>query len=97
MTPNHKAIRRLTNACEILKRNLSAENSTQSKIELDAFLPGGDDFISSMTKAQFENLCKDQFNETMKDVEKVITDAGLTKEQIDEIVLVGGSSRIPKI
>ena len=97
LTPNHKAIRRLTDKCELLKRNLSAENATQSNIEIETFLPGGNDFNSSMSRAQFENLCKEPFDETMKDVEKVIQDAKLPKEDIDEVVLVGGSIKIPKI
>ena len=97
MSPNHKAIQRLTNACEILKRNLSAENTTQSRIDLDAFLPDGKDFSSSMSRAQFEHMCQPHFNETMKYVDLVLQDSGLSKENISEVVLVGGSSRIPKI
>ena len=97
MSPNHKAIQSLTNAWEILRRNLSAKKTTQSKIYLDAFLPDGKDFSSSMSRAQFEHMCQPHFNETMKYVDLVLQDSGLSKDDISEVVLVGGSSRIPKI
>ena len=67
-TPNHKVIRRLTIACEVLKRKLSAENTVESKIELDTFLPDGGDLILSMSKAKLEHLCEPLFKETMEHV-----------------------------
>ena len=97
LSSNAKKIRRLTNACEILKRNLSAEYTKQSRIDLDNFLPNGGDFSAVMSRAQFENLCKHLFNETMEYVKQALKDARITKHKIDEVVLVGGSSRIPKI
>ena len=97
LTPDHKAVHRLTKACEILKRNLSADSTLSSYIELEAFLPGGKTFKSSMTRAWFENICGELFKKTLKDVEKVLEDAEVTKGEIDEVVLVGGSTRIPKI
>ena len=77
LTPNHKAIRRLTDKCEALKRKLSAENTTHSSIEIESFLPDGSDFQSSMSKAQFENLCKGYFDQTINDVEQVLHDRWL--------------------
>jgi len=97
LTPDHKAVARLKGACEKLKRNLSAENVTESKLHIDAFLQNGNDFISTMSRAKFENICQDLFNETIVSVEKVLKDAKLNKEDIDEVVLIGGSSRIPKL
>ena len=97
LTPDHKAVHRLNKASEILKRNLSADSALSSSIELEAFLPGGKTFKSSMTRARFENICGELFKKTLKDVEKVLEDAEVTKGEIDEVILVGGSTRIPKI
>ena len=72
ITPDHKSVSRLTNACENLKRNLSAENTIESGIELDCFLPDGSDFISSLSRAKFENLCQPLFDDTMKSVQQVL-------------------------
>jgi len=97
ITPDHKAMARLMGACEKLKRNLSAENVTESKIHIDAFLPDGSDFDSTMSRAKFEDICQILFKNTIQEVEKVLEDAKLAKEDIHEVVLVGGSSRIPKL
>ena len=94
LTGNPRAMRRLRTACERAKRTLSS--STQSSIEIDSLFEGVD-FYSSLTRARFEELCGDLFRNTITPVEKVMKDAKLSKNQIDEIVLVGGSTRIPKI
>merc|ERR1719167_1380445 len=72
LSSNLKAIRRLTNACESLKRNLSVEYTRQSRIDLDNFLPNGEDFSAVMSRAQFENLCKPLFNETIEHVKQAL-------------------------
>ena len=94
LTGNPRAMRRLRTACERAKRTLST--ATQSSIEIDSLFEGVD-FYSSLTRARFEELCGDLFRNTITPVEKVMKDAKLSKNQIDEIVLVGGSTRIPKI
>lgn len=94
LTGNPRAMRRLRTACERAKRTLSS--ATQSTIEIDSLFEGVD-FYSSLTRARFEELCGDLFRNTITPVEKVMRDAKLSKNQIDEIVLVGGSTRIPKI
>ena len=91
---NPRAMRRLRTACERAKRTLSS--ATQSSIEIDSLFEGVD-FYSSLTRARFEEICGDLFRNTILPVEKVLKDANLSKNQIDEIVLVGGSTRIPKI
>jgi len=97
LTPNCRAMSRLTAACEKLKRNLSAENVRMSTVELDNFLPNGNNFVSTLSRAKFENICKNLFDETIKSVNQALVDAKLSKDDIDEVVLVGGSSRIPKL
>lgn len=91
---NKRALRRLRTSCERAKRTLSSTASTT--IELDS-LADGCDFNSTITRARFEELCMDLFRKTMEPVEKVLSDAKMSKGQIDDIVLVGGSTRIPKI
>lgn len=91
---NKRALRRLRTACERAKRTLSS--STQTSIEIDS-LHEGIDFYSTITRARFEELCSDLFRSTLEPVEKALRDAKLDKSKIDEIVLVGGSTRIPKI
>jgi L1 cell adhesion molecule like protein len=91
---NKRAIRRLRTACEKAKRQLSS--STQAYLEIDGFLDGID-FITSISRAAFEKMNADLFRKTMEPVEKVLKDGKKSKSQIDEIVLVGGSTRIPKI
>lgn len=91
---NKRALRRLRNACESAKRSLSS--STTANIEIDS-LYDGIDFNTTITRAKFENICEEFFRKTMEPVEQVLKDAKLSKNDIHEIVLVGGSTRIPKI
>nr|XP_008531458.1 PREDICTED: heat shock-related 70 kDa protein 2 [Equus przewalskii] len=94
IAPNKRAVRRLRTACERAKRTLSS--STQASIEIDSLYEGVD-FYTSITRARFEELNADLFRGTLEPVEKALRDAKLDKGQIQEIVLVGGSTRIPKI
>lgn len=94
MTTSAKAMRRLKTACESAKRSLSA--STVANIEIDSLFEGHD-FNTTITRAKFENLCNDIFQRTMAPVEQVLKDAKMSKSDVEEIVLVGGSTRIPKI
>jgi L1 cell adhesion molecule like protein len=94
LSSNVRSVRRLRTACESAKRTLSA--STVANIEIDSLFEGID-FNASITRARFENLCDDLFKKTMAPVEQVLRDSKLSKNQIHEIVLVGGSTRIPKI
>lgn len=94
ISQNPRSVRRLRTACEKLKRTLST--STQSTIELDSLFDGID-FNSSITRARFEEMCSDIFKKTMVPVEKVMRDSKMSKGDVDEIILVGGSTRIPKI
>jgi len=91
---NKRAVRRLRTECEKAKRTLSS--STTANIEIDS-LYEGIDFNTTLTRAKFESLCDDLFKRTMAPVEKVLTDAKISKSEINDIVLVGGSTRIPKI
>jgi heat shock protein 1/8 len=94
LSSNQRALRRLRTACERAKRTLS--NATQAHIEIDALFEGLD-FNSVITRARFEDLNMDYFKKCMEPVEKVLKDAKFSKSQVDEIVLVGGSTRIPKV
>eukprot|EP00092_Neocalanus_flemingeri_P028982 GFUD01031465.1.p1 GENE.GFUD01031465.1~~GFUD01031465.1.p1 ORF type:complete len:692 (-),score=242.05 GFUD01031465.1:67-2142(-) len=94
ITGNKRALRRLRTACERAKRTLSA--SAQANIEIDSLFEGVD-FYTSITRARFEELCSDLFKGTLEPVEKALRDAKMDKSGIDDIVLVGGSTRIPKI
>ena len=94
ITDNKRAMRRLRTACENAKKNLSS--STQATIEIDSLFEGID-FVTAITRAKFEDLCVDLFRKTFEPVEQVIKDSGVSKSRVDEIVLVGGSTRIPKI
>merc|ERR1712007_149944 len=94
LTGNKRALRRLRTACERAKRTLSA--SAQASIEIDSLFEGID-FYTSITRARFEELCSDLFKGTLEPVEKALRDAKLDKSSIDDIVLVGGSTRIPKV
>jgi heat shock protein 1/8 len=94
MSKNERSLRRLRTACERAKRTLSS--STQAHIEIDS-LYDGIDFNSTVTRARFEDLCIDYFKKCIEPVEKVIRDSNMSKSAVDEIVLVGGSTRIPKI
>jgi len=89
-----RAVRRLRTACERAKRTLSS--STQAAIEIDSLFEGVD-FYTSITRARFEELCADLFRGTMDPVEKSLRDARVDKNAIHEVVLVGGSTRIPKV
>merc|ERR1719391_769302 len=89
-----RALRRLRTACERAKRTLSA--SAQASIEIDSLFEGID-FYTSITRARFEELCTDLFKGTLEPVEKALRDAKMDKSAINEIVLVGGSTRIPKV
>lgn len=94
ITSNNRSMRRLRTACERAKRTLSS--STNAQIEIDS-LYDGVDFNSTITRARFEDINMDYFKKCMEPVEKVMKDAGFSKSQISDIVLVGGSTRIPKI
>jgi L1 cell adhesion molecule like protein len=94
LTENQRSLRRLRTACERAKRTLSS--SAQAYIEIDS-LYDGIDFNSTITRARFEDLCADYFRKTMEPVEKVLRDSKLSKSQVHEVVLVGGSTRIPKV
>jgi L1 cell adhesion molecule like protein len=94
ISSNKRSMRRLRTACEAAKRSLSS--SSVANIELDSLFDGID-YITTITRAKFENLCDALFRKTMAPVEQVLRDAKMSKSQIDEIVLVGGSTRIPKI
>jgi len=91
---NKRALRRLRTACERAKRTLSS--AAQANIEIDSLFEGVD-FYTSITRARFEELCSDLFRGTLNPVEKALRDSKLDKSSIDEIVLVGGSTRIPKV
>jgi len=94
MSDNKRALRRLRTQCERAKRTLSS--STQATIEIDS-LYDGVDFSCTLSRARFEELCMDYFRNSLTPVEKCLKDSGMDKRQIHEIVLVGGSTRIPKV
>ena len=94
ISQNKRAVRRLRTACERAKRTLSS--STQANLEIDS-LYEGIDFYTSITRARFEELCADLFRGTLEPVEKALRDAKMDKAKIHDIVLVGGSTRIPKV
>jgi len=94
LATNPRALRRLRTACERAKRTLSS--STQASIEIDSLFEGID-FYTTITRARFEELNADLFRSTLEPVEKSLRDAKLDKAQIHDVVLVGGSTRIPKV
>ena len=94
LSGNARALRRLRTACERAKRTLSS--TSQTTVEIDSLFEGVD-FYSSITRARFEDLNADLFRKCMEPVEQVIRDAKMDKSKVDEVVLVGGSTRIPKI
>jgi heat shock protein 1/8 len=94
MSQNDRSMRRLKTACERAKRSLSS--STTAVIEIDSLFEG-EDFNTTISRARFEELCSSFFKQAMVPVDKVLKDSGLSKSEIHEIVLVGGSTRIPKI
>ncbi|XP_034950641.1 major heat shock 70 kDa protein Ba-like [Chelonus insularis] len=91
---NPRALRRLRTAAERAKRTLSS--STEATLEIDALFEGID-FYTKVSRARFEELCSDLFRSTLQPVEKALADAKLDKRAIHDVVLVGGSTRIPKI
>ncbi|CCF54927.1 hypothetical protein NDA11_000382 [Ustilago hordei] len=91
---NKRSVGKLKREVERAKRTLSSQMST--KIEIDGFFEGND-LDETLTRAKFEELNMDLFRKTMKPVEQVLKDAGVKKDEIDDVVLVGGSTRIPKV
>jgi L1 cell adhesion molecule like protein len=91
---NKRALRRVRTAAERAKRILSTSN--QTNVEVDS-VSEGQDMNVLLTRAKYESLCADLFQKTMTPVETVLQDAKMSKSDVDEIVLVGGSTRIPKI
>jgi len=94
ITTNKRALRRLRTACERAKRTMSS--SSQASIEIDSLMDGID-FFSTITRARFEELCADLFTNTLAPVRQALAGAKMDKKKIDDVVLVGGSTRIPKI
>lgn len=94
LSGNARALRRLRTSCERAKRTLSS--STEASIEIDALFDGID-FYSKISRARFEELNMDLFRSTLLPVEKALNDAKMDKGKINEVVLVGGSTRIPKV
>jgi len=94
LSSNPRALRRLRTACERAKRTLSS--AAQTSIEIDSLFEGID-FYTSLTRARFEELCQDLFRGTLEPVEKVLRDSKIDKSAVHDIVLVGGSTRIPRI
>jgi len=94
LTGNKRGIRRLRTACERAKRTLSS--AAQTTIEIDS-LHEGIDFYTTITRARFEELCADLFRGTLDPVERVLRDSKMDKSSVHEIVLVGGSTRIPRV
>ncbi|TGO69097.1 hypothetical protein BOTNAR_0015g00090 [Botryotinia narcissicola] len=94
LSSNARALRRLRTACERAKRTISS--SAQTSIEIDSLFEGID-FYTSITRARFEELCQDLFRSTTTPVDRVLADAKIDKSRVHEIVLVGGSTRIPRI
>ena len=94
LTENKRSLRRLKTACERAKRTLSS--SATASVELES-LCEGIDFFTNISKARFESLCMNLFQKCINPVSRVLQDAGISKSNVHEIVLVGGSTRIPKI
>ena len=94
ITNNQKALRRLKIYCEKAKRDLSSSN--QVDLDIDA-LAEGEDFTTTITRANFEHICQEMFDKCIPPMEEALKDANLTKKDIDDVILVGGSTRIPKI
>eukprot|EP00399_MALV-I-05_sp_L67-4_P000078 gene79-8_t len=94
LSSDKRALQKLRREVEKAKRALSATH--QTRIEIEALFDGVD-FSETLTRARFEELNADLFKNTLKPVKQVLEDSGLKKNQVDEIVLVGGSTRIPKV
>ncbi|CAE7703926.1 HSP70, partial [Symbiodinium microadriaticum] len=93
LSHDQRALRRLRTACERAKRTLSSQ--TQAHVEVDSLFDGID-FSGSISRARFEDLNMTLFQRCIAPVEQVLSDAKVSKAEVDEVVLVGGSSRIPK-
>jgi L1 cell adhesion molecule like protein len=91
---NPRALRRLRTACERAKRTLSS--ATQATVEIDSLMDGVD-FQTIISRAKFEQLCEPVFRRTVAPLDQLLRDARLSKEDIHEIVMVGGSTRIPRV
>ncbi|CAM9490238.1 unnamed protein product [Heterosigma akashiwo] len=94
MSKNQRAIQRLRKQCENAKRTLSTQ--TQATVDIEALFEGVD-FSCAITRAKFEEINADLFRRTLQPVTQVLKDAGMSKGEVDEVVLVGGSTRIPKV
>jgi heat shock 70kDa protein 1/6/8 len=94
ISSNQRALRRLRTTCERAKRTLSS--ATQASVEVEA-LHDGMDFFSKITRARFNDLCSHIFRKCMRPIDDALADADMKKEDIDEVVLVGGSTRIPRL
>merc|ERR1712167_106687 len=94
MMENQRALRRLRTQCERAKRTLSS--STQATIEIDSLFDGID-FSCTLSRARFEELNMDYFRNSMGPVEKCMRDSGIDKKNVHDVVLVGGSTRIPQV
>jgi heat shock protein 1/8 len=94
ISQNQRALRRLRSACERAKKTLSTAMSTT--IEVDSLMDGVD-LCENITRAKFEELCNDLFQKAIEPVSQVLRDAKIDKSKVDEVVLVGGSTRIPRI
>merc|ERR1712078_74813 len=94
MSKDKRAMQKLRREAERVKRALSTQH--QARLEIEALFDGVD-FSETLTRARFEELCADLFKKTLGPVQKALDDSGLKKNQIDEVVLVGGSTRIPKV
>ena len=94
LSDSPRALRRLRTACERAKRTLSS--AAQTTVEIDSLYEGMD-FYSSITRARFEELNMDLFRKCVGPVEKVLSDSKMDKSMVHDIVLVGGSTRIPKV
>merc|ERR1712227_186679 len=94
MNKDKRALQKLRREVEKAKRALSSTH--QARLEIEALFDGVD-FSETITRAKFEELCNELFKKTLKPVQTVMDDSGLKKSEIDEIVLVGGSTRIPKV
>lgn len=94
ISSDKRALQRLRKQCELAKRTLSSQ--TSASIDCEA-LSNGVDFSSTISRAKFEELNSDLFKKTLVPVTQVLKDAGMSKNDVDEVVLVGGSTRIPKV
>jgi heat shock protein 5 len=94
MAKDKRALQKLRRECERVKRALSSQVS--AKLEIDGLFDG-EDLVEVLTRAKFEELNLDLFRKTMEPLKKVMKDGGVGKDEVDEVILVGGSTRIPKV